>query len=257
MGEEWNMNQPGDADARFGTPGTAQHAAQDESTATSPDALREPEGETSGSETLRPSPEDNGRAASEAAEAAMGAPPTTAEFLPHLDRWGRQVLAANQASVEALKRDQDVLAAKLRDLSDKLDEVTYSFSEPRIRDLLSSLLLLHDLAEQMATSVGDSPDDAKHRRNYGTLLSQILQLLRVNGIEVIPTDGAFDENNHNALDVLPTDDPAEDGQISRVFRKGFRSSLRPLRYADVQVRTMRPSGSQPPTGEEGPPETTQ
>jgi len=145
------------------------------------------------------------------------------------------LLAAKQA-IEQMARSQELLATKVTQLSYKLDDVTTSFSEPRIRELLTSLLLLHDLLEQMSDTADASDRAADHRRNYGVLLSQVRQVLALHGIEMIPTDIPFDESMHKAVNSIETDDLSEDGRIVRVIRKGFRSSHRPLRFADVEVK---------------------
>ncbi|MCX5884407.1 MAG: nucleotide exchange factor GrpE [Proteobacteria bacterium] len=148
-----------------------------------------------------------------------------------------QLHNAEKATGE-MKRGQELLAAKLRELSDKLDDITSSFSEPRIRDLLTSLLLLHDLVDQMAGGAADKKSSMDHERNYGVLLSQIYQILGLHGIQIIPTDVRFDENLHRAIRTMETDDPSQDGRIVQVFQTGFRSQRRILRYANVEVMTL-------------------
>jgi len=148
-------------------------------------------------------------------------------FQDHLDE-------TNQVIGE-VKHGQELQSAKLRELSDKLDDAATSLSEPRIRDLLTSLLLLHDLIDQMASAAVEAEPESDHCRNYGVLLSQILQMLALHGVEAVPTAIPFDRGLHRAAQSQRTDEPSEDGRIVRVFRKGFKSKRRVLRYADVEV----------------------
>lgn len=148
-----------------------------------------------------------------------------------------QLHGTEKTAIE-LKRGQELLAAKLREVSDKIDDVTTSLSEPRIRELLTSLLLLHDLVDQMASTATDKNTTVEHERNYGVLLSQIRQILELHGIEVISTDVIFNENLHRAIRTIATDDPSKDGRITQVFQKGFRTQRRILRYANVEVITL-------------------
>ena len=141
-----------------------------------------------------------------------------------------------KAGMAAQEKAVQLLQITVAQLSHKLDDVTTSFSEPRIRDILCSLLLLNDLLEQMSDTAQVADGAKDHRRNYGVLLSQIRQVLALNGIEVIPTDIPFDENMHKAVSSIETEDLSEDGRIVKVFRQGFRSSRRTLRFADVQVK---------------------
>jgi molecular chaperone GrpE (heat shock protein) len=143
-----------------------------------------------------------------------------------------------------IEANHKMQAQKLHDLSFKLDEIIYSFSEPRIRDILSSLLLLHDLLDQMADSAGTPDTSMDHAKNYRIVLNQIRQILELNGIKIIPTDIDFDENLHRAVTTVETNDPSEDGKILRVYRQGFKSVRRVLRYSDVEVQmVVKPAAS--------------
>jgi molecular chaperone GrpE (heat shock protein) len=148
----------------------------------------------------------------------------------------REQLDAVEKAVNELKRGQELVSAKLRELSGSVENVATTFSEPRIRDLLTSLLLLQDLLEQMADKANREDPAAD---NYRNLLIQIHQILALHGIEIIPTNTRFDGNLHRAVQCIETDDISEAGQINRVIRQGFKSGSNVLRYADVEVKIAR------------------
>jgi molecular chaperone GrpE len=135
-------------------------------------------------------------------------------------------------AVEQLSERTNLIPKQVRQLGNKVDDMTESISQPRLRDLLHSVLLLFDLVEQMSRAVVDEDNG----RNYQVLRDQLLQILRVNGITFIPTSGAFDPALHKAVATLPCDTVAEDEQIAQVYRAGFQTEHAILRYAEVVVK---------------------
>ncbi|MBI3248836.1 MAG: nucleotide exchange factor GrpE [Deltaproteobacteria bacterium] len=199
-------------------------------------------------ETDSPSPSsENGgaisaRAAYDAVEATSEAPSLVQRAIGDAVQTilNRLEDVCNQASslqqtAERIVRQQEFFPPQLRQLSSKVDDVATSISEPRLRDLLKSLLLFHDLLDQMMRSAASESDPIVHQRNYEVLRSQILQTLQLNGVEPIPTDCAFDPNLHKAIKTVPTTDSTADGNIVELFRKGFRSQRMVLRYAEVAI----------------------
>lgn len=146
---------------------------------------------------------------------------------------GQLVTAADQLSERA-----NLIPKQVRQLGSKVDDMTESISQPRLRDLLHSILLLYDLVEQMSRAAGMDEDNG---RNYQVLRDQLLQILRVNGITSIPTNGIFDPALHKAVAILPCETPAEDGQIAQVYRAGFQTERAVLRYAEVVVKRFQVS----------------
>jgi molecular chaperone GrpE (heat shock protein) len=154
-------------------------------------------------------------------------------------------LATLRQLVEQLARQQEFLPPQLRQLGHKVDDVATSIGDTRIRDLLKSFLLLHDLVGQMAQTTAPDQEHTMHRRNYEVLLNQILQVLQLNGIESIAVNGVFDPTLHRAVKIEAAANPAEDGRIVTVFRQGFRSPRMILRYAEVAVMRYAEPASVP------------
>jgi len=149
------------------------------------------------------------------------------ERLEHMQQALKQL--ADQIGLTAERVEP--LARQVRQLGNKVDDLEESISHPRIRDLLNGLILLHDLTEQA------EPVD---RQNQKTLHDQIEQILRNNGVFMMPESERFDPGLHKAIEVIPCDVPENDGKIFRIYRSGFRTQQTILRYAEVILYSYRP-----------------
>jgi len=168
------------------------------------------------------------------------APVTTVENVEAFDEL-QQITRETQARMErleeslsAMNRQVSLLPNQTRMLGSKIDSLTTSVSESRVRDLLNGLLGIYDLLSQIMNTP-TTEGEATHRRNYTVLHTQLRQLLEANGLEEIPTEGAFTPELHRAVQRKACEDPALAGQILEVVRAGFRTEHQILRYADVIV----------------------
>jgi molecular chaperone GrpE (heat shock protein) len=149
-----------------------------------------------------------------------------------------QALAVLSAQVGRLAERVELVPRQVRQLGSKVDDVTESIAQPRVRDLLNSFLLLYDLVEQMSRMPGLG---TAVTRNYRVLGDQIAQVLRVNGIAPIADARRFDPAVHKAVETVPCETSDEDGEIVHVYRTGFRTGQAILRYAEVVVKRYQPS----------------
>jgi len=147
-----------------------------------------------------------------------------------LDELGARV-SELAAQVAGLGERVGFLPRQIRQLAARVDEVTESISHPRVRDLLGSFLLLHDLLEQMGRT--EEPEAGAGLR---VLRDQVTQVLGLNGIEEIPETKRFDPALHKAVESVACATAEEDGEIAEVYRAGFRSQHTVLRYAEVVVK---------------------
>jgi len=123
-------------------------------------------------------------------------------------------------------------------LGKKVDALATSIAEVKYRALLTELIRICDLLDQLihGTPSSDSELEGHHLRNYGVLRTQLRQTLVLHGLSEIPADGAFDPELHKAMHRVPCDDPALGNHIRSVVRPGFwtdRQNI--LRYAEVEV----------------------
>jgi len=142
---------------------------------------------------------------------------------------------------EDIGRQQQVQPAQMRRLIAKVDDMTTSLTDARLRSVFQSLLLVHDLLENMQSSALESGDD-EHARRYGAVLTQIIQIFSNNGLSAVPDKSLFDHDLHHAVKVEYTDEEGLDNCIKEVYRKGYRANHGLLRPADVAIWRYAPPG---------------
>ena len=141
------------------------------------------------------------------------------------------LVSKHDAKLAALGERLGLIPAQLRELGNKVDNVTENINESRLNDLLKSLLMLLDLTGQFASTT-----DADHAHNYELLRRQMLETLEINGIYMIEASGRFDPAWHKIVERVPCETPEDDGQIASIYRPGFRTERAVLRYAEVIVK---------------------
>ena len=127
--------------------------------------------------------EDNPDVVESVAEAALpeGEPVVAPnqELRLILERLNRleQAVVELASQVSLLAERVDPLPRQIRQVGSKVDDITELIGQPRLRDLLSSLLLLYDLTCQI-----DRAAEPAAASGYQVLCDQIVQMLAVNGI---------------------------------------------------------------------------
>ena len=79
----------------------------------------------------------------------------------------------------------------------------------------------------------DEHEEAKLEEGVRLVHRSLADALRREGLEEIPTDGAFDPHVHEALLSQPSE--ADEGAVIEVLQKGYRLGDRVLRPARVVV----------------------
>lgn len=137
--------------------------------------------------------------------------------------------------VEKLMRYQESETLQLRRIGQKVDDMTTSIAESRLRSCLEDLLLVHDLLEKMNESANEEGDESAAQK-FSAVLRIVLSIFKKNGVEEIDTTIPFDGELHNAITRNVTDEPELDNTIDTVYRKGFAGKFGILRAADVSIR---------------------
>lgn len=135
------------------------------------------------------------------------------------------------AGFQQLAKQVGLLPQQIRGLSNRVESVTLAISDMRVREFIDRLVDLYDLTDKLA----DTSDPGVQRSSH-LIQNQIVQALRLNGVDIIPTDGHFDEKLHRVRAVEPCDTPEEDGEIIQVYQAGFFTEHQILRYADVVIK---------------------
>jgi molecular chaperone GrpE (heat shock protein) len=138
---------------------------------------------------------------------------------------------------EAKERLFDILHQKMRQ-----SETDHESSLKK--GLVLSLLLLHDRMQKAESEVIET---TTARRIYD-LRTQLSDILYAEGVEPIETvTEVFDRSRQEAIESVPTTDPAKDNTVERTVRDGFRSLGKVLRPQSVIVRRYQAPASQEKT----------
>ena len=175
-------------------------------------------------------------------------PPCDPRLLAGISGVGVQ-LERIMREVEQAREQIGFLPPQLRSLGSRIDAAAVSITETRYRALLLDLLGVYDLTDQLIRTLASDDNNTlekQHLKNYQMIKTQLLQILSLNGLEPILTEGLFDESIHKAVDRMQCKDPDEAGRVTRVIRPGFRTAHQVLRYAEVVVSVHEPSMVQHP-----------
>lgn len=163
-------------------------------------------------------------------------------------------LASLREKVEAQARRIDELARAYADAINEREAFRRRIEREAERQLETArgdvAVILLDAAEDLRRAVESQTDDAKALAEGVRLIAEnFLRQLGQMGLERIDTEGkAFDPLVHEAVDLVPVDDPARDGTIVDEARAGWKFGERVLRAARVRVARYVP-----PAKEDGPP----
>ncbi|MFT7463428.1 MAG: molecular chaperone GrpE [Pseudohongiellaceae bacterium] len=141
-------------------------------------------------------------------------------------------LAAIEGQLDSLSRMTGHLPPKLRGLGTKLEELAAPLADASTRSLMVDLFMLDDLSRAALHREGDSEAAG---RALSAVVKMLENLFEQRDVTTIPTDIPFDPKLHQAVERLPVDDPAHQGHILEVYRRGYRSGNRVLRFAEVGV----------------------
>lgn len=124
------------------------------------------------------------------------------------------------------------LEAQLQQCTEQLNQVDASMREA-IRQMISMRDALFTRMELMREN--GLPDTDERIRILRASLLETANVLDRMGVSILEDSGAFDPARHTAVDTEPTDDPALDGCIARVFRPGYLYQGKMLRGQDVII----------------------
>ncbi|MBO4383987.1 MAG: nucleotide exchange factor GrpE [Clostridia bacterium] len=146
--------------------------------------------------------------------------------------------------VKALKEKLDKLEADKEDAVKQAQRLQAEFENYRkrnaqvaaesrddgVRETVKNLLPVLDNFER---AMENAPDDA-FAEGIGNIEKQFADALKKCGAEVIPAEGVFDPNLHDAV-MKDSVDGEESGKILAVFQKGYKVKGKIVRFAMVKV----------------------
>jgi molecular chaperone GrpE len=155
-------------------------------------------------------------------------------------------LSALNSTIENRFRYDKVKEEAFERLYAELESVKRDSTFEAIRPLYSDLILLFDRIENTRTELSSSTSEGSNLAHLlGTLSDELLEILYRREVEVIQTDlSIFDPTVQRAIGTEPISVEAENNQVVRVVRRGFKYRDRVLRAEEVIVKKLsRESGN--------------
>ncbi|MDJ0764589.1 MAG: nucleotide exchange factor GrpE [Myxococcota bacterium] len=151
------------------------------------------------------------------------------------------VMTLEQTIEEKDRRLQDYinqhkqLASEFEDAKERIKREVGKETERTRRHVIRNFLDVLDNLNRAIASV-DPKSPPSFAEGVVMVRDQFLGKLADLGVRAIPAEGtAFDPAQHEALTVVPVDDPALEGQVMQVLRDGFTIDGDILRPAGVAV----------------------
>jgi molecular chaperone GrpE len=158
----------------------------------------------------------------------------------------------NQEAVESVEQRLAEAESKAEEHLDDLKRLAAEFDNYRKRTARDQEALVARAAERLvkellpvlddlerALVAADEHEEAKLEEGVRLVHRSLAAALSREGLEEIPTDGAFDPHVHEALLSQPSD--ADEGSVIEVLQKGYRLGDRVLRPARVVVAAPKES----------------
>jgi len=160
------------------------------------------------------------------------------------DTAGEVTLESMQAEMEDLKDRHLRLAAEFDNFRKRTRREQTELRAIAQADVVRQVLpTLDDLARVAATPT-DTTTVAALEQGIELILKNLRKQLEDVGLERIEAEeGPFNPEEHQAVLLVPTDDPALDDTVARVFLQGYRFRDRLVRPAQVEVRSYEPEGA--------------
>ena len=154
-----------------------------------------------------------------------------------------EAIEARLATIEQLidkRLRYDAAKEKAFDvLYEKMRQYESDFQATLKRDLIRSLLLLYDNMVKTEEALATIPEA---QQRVADLREELLNALYIQEVEPMGALGEFyDKQKQQAIRVIPTDDPAEDGKVEQVVREGFLWAGKVLRPQQVIIRRTQPA----------------
>ncbi|MEZ4319763.1 MAG: nucleotide exchange factor GrpE [Myxococcota bacterium] len=146
----------------------------------------------------------------------------------------REQLAANQARLRTVSKAYTDLQNEMAAFRDRMEAQSKVKAERNAFDAVSAFL---DPVQNLKRSITTPGEDIGALVSGLTMVhKQFMDALTKLGLEEVPGEGAvFDPNYHEALAVMPVDDPSKDGRVLVVHQGGYAVKGKVLVAAQVVI----------------------
>ncbi len=143
-----------------------------------------------------------------------------------------------EAQSEATAAETEILrmAADFQNARKRLDRIAHEQVSHAKEGLITKLLAVLDdldLAEANAPTDLNSIHDTWFK-GVTQIREKILAVFQDEGVQSIETEGAFDPNHHEAVQMIPSEEH-DSGHIVETLRKGYRRGEKVIRPAMVRI----------------------
>ena len=148
----------------------------------------------------------------------------------------KKQLADTQAALDKEKREYVFLLAEFDNYRKRAgrekSEIIRNASEKAMKDLLP---IVDDMERGIEANKASNNADAI-KEGLQLIYNKLVKYLENNGVKPIESTGKnFDPDLHNAIAMVPTDDPDQKGKVIDTPTKGYTINDKVLRHASVAV----------------------
>lgn len=143
---------------------------------------------------------------------------------------------ADSAKIKELEEKYIRAYAEFDNVKKRLEREKYQSLEYANEQILKDFLPILDTLESALESTKNDDSEAVSKIREGIMLTidNFLKAFSKHSVEIIPTDGEFDPNFHNAIMQVKSEGKT-DGEIAQVIQKGYKYKDRVIRPSMVAI----------------------
>lgn len=148
----------------------------------------------------------------------------------------KQLLNDTQEQLEKEKKEYLFLMAEFDNFRKRTLREKSEIIKNGAEGAMKGLLPIIDDFERGLQAINASSDVAAVKEGMELIYNKFIKYLEQNGVKEIPTqDQPFDTDRHEAIAMVPTDDPDKKGKVIDTIAKGYTLNDKVIRHAKVAV----------------------
>ncbi len=148
----------------------------------------------------------------------------------------KQLLNDTQEQLEKEKKEYLFLMAEFDNFRKRTLREKSEIIKNGAEGAMKGLLPIIDDFERGLQAINGSSDVEAVKEGMELIYNKFIKYLEQNGVKEIPTqDQPFDTDRHEAIAMVPTDDPDKKGRVIDTIAKGYTLNDKVIRHAKVAV----------------------
>ncbi|MCC8175776.1 MAG: nucleotide exchange factor GrpE [Bacteroidales bacterium] len=148
----------------------------------------------------------------------------------------KQLLNDTQEQLEKEKKEYLFLMAEFDNFRKRTLREKSEIIKNGAEGAMKGLLPIIDDFERGLQAINGSSDVEAVKEGMELIYNKFIKYLEQNGVKEIPTqDQPFDTDRHEAIAMVPTDDPDKKGKVIDTIAKGYTLNDKVIRHAKVAV----------------------